>query len=89
MTEKKPESAPTTKKLKSILKMLKDAGVASYKDSEVEIVFAPPMEAVQPMQQFNFDQYDNTGPVPEEQAASPEVDDLGFSEEDYLYRSAG
>ena len=89
MTEKKLESSPTTKKLKSILKMLQEAGVASYKDSEVEIVFAPPVEVIQPVQQFDFDKYDSEEAAPQENIANTEADVLGFTEEDYLYRSAG
>tara|TARA_R110000823_G_scaffold26370_2_gene77062 strand:+ start:108 stop:380 length:273 start_codon:yes stop_codon:yes gene_type:complete len=89
MTEKKLESSPTTKKLKSILKMLQEAGVASYRDSEVEIVFGPPPEDAHPAKQFNFDSYDSDKPAAENDVGNTESDDLGFTEEDYLYRSAG
>ena len=69
--------------------MLQEAGVASYKDSEVEIVFAPLMGSAQPVQQFDFNKYDSEEAAPQENAANAETDDLGFTEEDYLYRSAG
>ena len=89
MTEKKPESVPTTKKLKSMLRMLTEFGVTRYKDSEVELEFAPPAPVVQPLQSFDFGRYDKET---EEQSGASVIDegrdDLGFTEEDYLFRSA-
>ena len=38
------ENSPSTKKLKSMLKMLSEHNVAKYKDSEIEIQFAPNMD---------------------------------------------
>jgi len=88
MTEKKLESVPTTKKLKSMLKMLTEFGVVRYKDSEVELEFAPSAPAMQPAQSFDFNKYDETEGQSNVSVNVDDKDDLGFTDEDYLWRSA-
>jgi hypothetical protein len=86
------EAAPSTKKLKSMLKMLSEHGVSRYKDSEVEICFggvvglvsSEPTTATQ--KDFDFSDYEKH---PRQSAMSEPVDDLGLSETDYLHWSAG
>jgi|TARA_R100001530_G_scaffold47156_2_gene35438 hypothetical protein len=88
------ESAPSTKKLKSILKLLNEYGVSHYKDSEVEIelVGLPPQMAQTISEDFSFDRYDEEAPKPEKESKRKleyePVDDLGNTDTDYLYWSA-
>jgi len=82
-------AVPSTKKLKSMLKMLTEHGVARYKDGEVEIEFSGflPAEQLIPQKDFDISNYDGD----ERAVRAPNgeaVDDLGFTDEDYLYRSA-
>ena len=99
MTEKKQRdmgAGPTTKKLKAMLKLLSDFGVTRYKDAEFEIEWGQ-TPIVQEMQSisnvqpgsFNFDNYDAD---PEEPGSKNidelKRDDLGFTDDDYLWRSA-
>ena len=92
MTEKKQSRemgiGPSTKKLKSMLKILAEHGVARYKDSEFEIELAvgystQKIEA-EPAP-FNFGDYDQD--TDQDKELKPR-DDLGFTDEDYLFRSA-
>ena len=89
------ESAPSTKKLKSILKLLNEHGVSRYKDSEVEIelVGLPSQVAQVIPEEFSFDRYDEEAQKPQQELKRKleyePVDDLGNSETDYLYWSAG
>jgi len=93
MTEKKQVrdmgAGPSTKKLKSMLKILSEHGVARYKDSEFEIELAVGFQGqVAEPQAFKFDDYDENA-APEKETADLEPrDGLGFTEEDYLWRSA-
>lgn len=88
------ESAPSTKKLKSILKLLNDHGVSRYKDSEVEIELAgmPPQMVESVPEDFSFERYDEEAQKPEQELKKKvqyePVDDLGNTESDYLYWSA-
>tara|TARA_R110002012_G_scaffold274006_1_gene460166 strand:- start:339 stop:626 length:288 start_codon:yes stop_codon:yes gene_type:complete len=93
MTDKKQVRdmgiGPSTKKLKSMLKILAEHGVARYKDSEIEIELAVGFnaEAVKPASSsFNFGDYDNDDAGDKKDLT--QRDELGFSEEDYLFRSA-
>tara|TARA_R110000737_G_scaffold34031_3_gene52329 strand:+ start:1090 stop:1377 length:288 start_codon:yes stop_codon:yes gene_type:complete len=93
MTEKKQlremGTGPSTKKLKSMLKILSEHGVSRYKDSEFEIELAIGFnpEVEEPVSDsFNFGDYDDD--ATEDKKDLTPRDDLGFSEEDYLYRSA-
>ena len=83
------ENSPSTKKLKSMLKMLSEHNVAKYKDSEIEIQFAPNMDflkaAEEEPKEFNFSNYDA---AQQKKISDESKDDLGFTEEDYLYWSA-
>jgi len=88
MTEKKQESVATTKKLKSMLRMLTEFGVIRYKDSEVELEFAPSASLMQPAQNFDFNKYDETEEQPNASDDIDDKDNLGFTDEDYLWRSA-
>ena len=86
-------SVPTTKKLKSMLKMLVEHGVIRYKDAEVEIELGgTPMMTVAEPKKFDFGDYDQeAGPLPEtvtQNVRLESVDDLGNTEDDYLYWSA-
>ena len=94
--EKMSESSiPSTKRLKSMLKMLLEHGVTRYKDGNVEIEFGgmppmiPQMYADEP-QSFSMDRYDSKPESQEQPIASNGngADGLGFTEEDYLWRSA-
>ena len=88
------ESAPSTKKLKSILKLLNEHGVSRYKDSEVEIelVGLPSQVAQVIPEEFSFDRYDEEAQKPGKELKRKleyePVDDLGNTETDYLYWSA-
>tara|TARA_R110002012_G_scaffold202391_1_gene371436 strand:- start:19548 stop:19844 length:297 start_codon:yes stop_codon:yes gene_type:complete len=94
MTEKKQSRemgvGPSTKKLKSMLKILAEHGVARYKDSEFEIElvvdFQSNMSEAKP-DSFSFGNYDEQAEVKEEQNLK-QRDPLGFTDEDYLWRSA-
>ena len=93
MTEKKQIRdmgvGPSTKKLKSMLKILSEHGVARYKDSEFEIELVVGFDAqADNSKSFDFDNYD-AGDEKERPPADLEPrDGLGFSDEDYLWRSA-
>tara|TARA_R110002012_G_scaffold275450_4_gene462049 strand:+ start:1443 stop:1709 length:267 start_codon:yes stop_codon:yes gene_type:complete len=84
------ETAPSTKKLKSMLKMLSEHGVSRYKDSEVEICFGEVMTLLpgeEPRaKDFNFSNYEDN---PRQSVMKDPVDDLGLSETDYLHWSSG
>lgn len=94
MTEKKQSremgAGPSTKKLKSMLKILAEHGVAKYKDSEFEIElvvdFQSNMNEIK-AESFNFGNYDEQAEVKEKQDLE-QRDPLGFTDEDYLWRSA-
>tara|TARA_R110000744_G_scaffold19487_3_gene51447 strand:+ start:3285 stop:3545 length:261 start_codon:yes stop_codon:yes gene_type:complete len=76
----------STKKLKSMLKMLRESGVSRYKDGEMEIEFGKnvPIQAQSPSKDFNISDYE-----PEENTSIKEnADDLGLTEDDYLHWSA-
>ena len=93
MTKVFDASVPSTKKLKSMLKMLNEHGVIRYKDAEVEIELgAAPMVAVAQPRKFDFGDYDQRAePMTEnvtQNVRLESVDDLGNTEEDYLYWSA-
>ena len=97
MTEKKQTRdmgiGPSTKKLKSMLKILSEHGVSRYKDSEFEIELAvgfnEAKEQVDETRSFSFDNYEPGSPKGEaiDKDLNPR-DGLGFTEEDYLWRSA-
>ena len=97
MTEKKQARdmgiGPSTKKLKSMLKILSEHGVSRYKDSEFEIELAigfqeAKEESVSP-ESFSFENYESGSQEIESQDKKIDSrDGLGFSEEDYLWRSA-
>ena len=76
----------STKKLKSMLKMLREHGVSRFKDGEIEIEFGDsmPIHSTISPKSFNMDDYEPQTKV----ATDPETDDLGNSEEDYLFWSA-
>jgi hypothetical protein len=84
------EAAPSTKKLKSMLKMLSEHGVSRYKDSEVEICFGGVVNLIpaetSEQKDFDFSDYEKN---PRQSVMSEPVDDLGLSETDYLHWSAG
>tara|TARA_A100000172_G_scaffold45975_2_gene28381 strand:+ start:2573 stop:2863 length:291 start_codon:yes stop_codon:yes gene_type:complete len=94
MTEKKQSRdmgvGPSTKKLKSMLKILSEHGVSRYKDSEFEIELAIGFQAepiVEKSESFSFSNYDEE--ASNDDKKSLEVrDGLGYTEEDYLWRSA-
>lgn len=75
---------PTTKKLKSMLKMLQEAGVSKYKDAEVEIEFEARPSQIRPeaAKAFSFSDYDDTESV----ESSEPVREM--TEEEYLWWSA-
>jgi|TARA_Y100000310_G_scaffold284796_1_gene307804 hypothetical protein len=93
MTKVFNAAVPTTKKLKSMLKMLAEHGVVRYKDAEVEIELGgTPMVALAQPRKFDFGDYDQ-GAEPITESATQNVrlehvDDLGNTEDDYLYWSA-
>lgn len=88
----------TSKKLKGILKLLVEHRVRFYKDEEVEIEMRsqhdsmfpnekPIEELVPPLgdgDEFNIDKYDKKMEAPN----ASNSDDLGLTEDDYLYWSA-
>jgi len=90
MTEKKQlrdmGAGPSTKKLKSMLKILTEHGVSRYKDSEFEIELTPGFNEVSPEPtSFSFGNYDDDAT---ENKEIEDRDGLGFTNEDYLWRSA-
>tara|TARA_R100001594_G_scaffold149914_1_gene209196 strand:- start:221 stop:487 length:267 start_codon:yes stop_codon:yes gene_type:complete len=84
------DAAPSTKKLKSMLKMLSEHGVSRYKDAEVEICFGGVVSLVpsEPPAQKDFD-FSDYEKHPRQSAIGEPVDDLGLTETDYLHWSAG
>jgi hypothetical protein len=93
MTDKKQSRdmgvGPSTKKLKSMLKILSEHGVARYKDSEFEIELVVGFEAKEDdSKSFDFDNYNAEDEEESPKADLEPRDGLGFSEEDYLWRSA-
>ncbi len=94
MTDKKQTremgAGPSTKKLKSMLKILSEHGVSRYKDSEFEIELAIGFHSeavVEKSESFSFGNYDEK--ANDDNNKSLEVrDGLGYTEEDYLWRSA-
>ena len=97
MTEKKQARdmgiGPSTKKLKSMLKILSEHGVSRYKDSEFEIELAVGFEEAKEQsttpESFSFDNYEPVSEKNEERDKKIDVrDGLGYTEEDYLWRSA-
>jgi len=91
MTEKKQArdmgAGPSTKKLKSMLKILAEHGVSKYKDSEFEIELAVNFQPEAKAQPFSFGDYDEQAQEKDAQDLE-ERDPLGFTNEDYLWRSA-
>lgn len=86
-------SNPSTKRLKSMLKMLLEHGVSRYKDSSIEIEFSgmpPVMPQVREEEDkpFDMERYDQELSSPKKQKSQQRVDDLGNTDEDYLYWSA-
>ena len=79
-------AVPSTKKLKSMLKMLTEHGVARYKDSEIEIEFSGfmPAQSSKESESFNISKYEE----PKRPLGREGADDLGLTEEDYLNWSA-
>ena len=93
MTEKKQIRdmgvGPSTKKLKSMLKILSEHGVARYKDSEFEIELVVGFDAqAGDSKSFDFDNYDAQAKEENPQEDLEPRDGLGFTEADYLWRSA-
>ena len=93
MTKVFNASVPTTKKLKSMLKMLLEYGVVRYKDAEVEIELGgPPMVTMEAPKKFDFGDYDQEADPLEGNATQnvrlEATDSLGNTEDDYLYWSA-
>lgn len=93
MTEKKHRNmgaGPSTKRLRAMLKLMGEFGVARYKDSEVEIEVFPSYPSTSSTStSFDFSSYDNSAEEEEEEKPRVEQrDDLGFTEDDYLWRSA-
>ena len=89
MTEKKQRNlgpGPSTKKIRAMMNLMSEFGVTRYKDLEVEIEM--PINYAQPQAStsFDFSSYDNN--EQKEKPTLEERDDLGFTEEDYLWRSA-
>ena len=76
----------STKKLKSMLKMLRENGVLKYKDNEIEIEFSARAPAPKQPVKEHFDITDYEEPV--RNAKNPPRDDLGYTEQDYLNWSA-
>lgn len=76
----------STKKLKSMLKMLRESGVSKYKDGEIEIEFGSiaPIQEMTPPKDFNISNYEPQ----EDNAFREKADELGLTEEDYLHWSA-
>ena len=89
MTEKKHRNlgpGPSTKKLRAMMKLMTEFGVTRYRDSEVEIEMPLNYEQGATTSSFDFGSYDSS-----EEKEKPELeprDDLGYTEEDYLWRSA-
>ena len=85
------ESVPSTKKLKSMLRMLNEFGVSKYRDSEVEIEFSGiiPISAEQVEASKKDFSMDNYAQQQTAQASQEPVDSLGLSEHDYLTWSSG
>lgn len=85
-------AGPSTKRLKAMLKLMTEFGVIKYKDSEVEIQMTPQEQAMQRAAPsgFSINNYEPEADVLENDSSpSPESrDDLGYSDEDYLWRSA-
>ena len=96
MTEKKQSRdmgiGPSTKKLKSMLKILSEHGVARDKDSEFEIELVVGFESqVENPQEFKFGDYDTEAAEATEETRPADLeprDGLGFTDADYLWRSA-
>jgi len=93
MTEKKQSRdmgvGPSTKKLKSMLKILSEHGVARYKDSEFEIELVVGFNAqAGDSHSFDFNNYDAESKEETPPADLEARDGLGFTDEDYLWRSA-
>lgn len=78
------QPTPTTKKLKSMLRMLTEFGVARYKDAEVEIEFSgfmPVTDFDDEPKQFDMSDYEQPG----ESKAEPVRE---MTEDEYLWWSA-
>ncbi len=94
MTDKKQTremgAGPSTKKLKSMLKILSEHGVSRYKDSEFEIELAigfQPEATAEKSESFSFGDYDEKANDDDKKSLEAR-DGLGYTEEDYLWRSA-
>ena len=85
------ESVPSTKKLKSMLKMLREHGVSKYKDGEVEIEFSGivPMSLALEKEQVSGFSIDSYSEQPTVRIDDEPRDSLGMTDEDYLHWSAG
>lgn len=85
-------AGPSTKRLKAMLKLMTEFGVIKYKDSEVEIQMTPQEQRVQMTAPsgFSINSYEPEADILEDDSSpSPDSrDDLGYSDEDYLWRSA-
>ncbi len=85
----------TTKKIRAILKLMTEFGITKYKDSEVEMemghaVVPPAQQALPEQSSFDFNNYDDNALSHDDEKITEPVmrDDLGFSDDDYLWRSA-
>ena len=84
-------AGPSTKRLKAMLKLMTEFGVIKYRDDEVEIQMTPQEQAIQRAMPsgFSIDRYEPEAEVlSDEQPGPVSRDDLGYSEDDYLWRSA-
>ena len=77
------QPTPTTKKLKSMLRMLTEHGVARYKDAEVEIEFSGFMPTTFDDESKEFDMSDYEQPGASKPAPIREM-----PEDEYLWWSA-
>ena len=84
-------AGPSTKRLKAMLKLMTEFGVIKYRDDEVEIQMTPQEQAIQRAMPsgFSIDRYEPEAEVLSDEQPDPDSrDDLGYSDDDYLWRSA-
>ena len=93
---------PSTKKIRAILRLMTEFGITKYSDAQVDLemahVMIPPAQQSMgspdgeiPLEEktFSFDKYDEDKEGLSDKPSEPVVrDDLGYSDEDYLWRSA-
>jgi hypothetical protein len=85
----------TTKKIRAILKLMTEFGITKYRDSEVEMemghaIVPPAQQSLTDQSSFDFGNYDDNALSHDDEKISEPIarDGLGFSEDDYLWRSA-